>query len=549
MRKKSSTSLAAPEKSLPPPPPIPPVPAALKNRNAPKSGKLVKKSRKGFPAVSLSEAYQRDKQTGEAKIDHTDFLHSLVHTESTEDVPKYRVPTWTDPALTVSGQKFISKLSEELWQDVFRNLSLADMARLSYSCKAFRHKLRGIERDLDYPENADERSEFLLGWDGALPNHLYCFHCGIYHRRLQPGKETLKPMNKANPIVNCPSNFNPRTRPSRTRITSGRALPFTFAQLMCRAQKFGPEYGISTELMSRRWKDRDTDWIHNTRYTIDSNQLLMRVISTGWCPPLLQPAALRKFLYNSSEDYHPYFSTCPHWRDGDLMTIVKCALSHIPQPESIGGVKKVAYQVRAHVQDRHESPIVRLCNVCRPIRRCPDCPTEYMIELKWAEDTSEKDPKRRFKQALVVTRWSALGDGKAPQCPEWVACTGGVIGKPLDSRQMNGMGRREAPSKVDAEGWVKTVTAKVDQDVELDEESDWLKPKETQEDGNVAEMPPQEEEEEWEGSGYDSIGAIGKRAISGTFEAQFDVMNIPGQRIIDLNPSRKRKGEAGNLWF
>ena len=30
----------------------------------------------------------------------------------------------------------------------------------------------------------------------------------------------------------------------------------------------------------------------------------------------------------------------------------------------------------------------------------------------------------RFKQALIVTRWSDLGDGLSPQSPEWSACVG-----------------------------------------------------------------------------------------------------------------------------
>ena len=56
------------------------------------------------------------------------------------------------------------------------------------------------------------------------------------------------------------------------------------------------------------------------------------------------------------------------------------------------------------------------------MRRCPECPTEYLIELKLAEDKNDTDRLNRFKQAIVVTRWSDLGDGTSPDSPEWKAC-------------------------------------------------------------------------------------------------------------------------------
>lgn len=41
-----------------------------------------------------------------------------------------------------------------------------------------------------------------------------------------------------------------------------------------------------------------------------------------------------------------------------------------------------------------------------------------------AEDKSDPDPTKLFKQALVVTRWSDLGDGTTPWNLEWAACNG-----------------------------------------------------------------------------------------------------------------------------
>jgi hypothetical protein len=53
------------------------------------------------------------------------------------------------------------------------------------------------------------------------------------------------------------------------------------------------------------------------------------------------------------------------------------------------------------------------------MRRCPECPTEYLVELKLAED--KNDPMVKFKQVICVTRWSDLGDGSSPFAPEWAA--------------------------------------------------------------------------------------------------------------------------------
>jgi len=57
------------------------------------------------------------------------------------------------------------------------------------------------------------------------------------------------------------------------------------------------------------------------------------------------------------------------------------------------------------------------------MRRCPECPTEYLIEIRIAEDKRAQGIER-FKHAIVVTRWSDLGDGSSPSSIEWAACNG-----------------------------------------------------------------------------------------------------------------------------
>jgi hypothetical protein len=422
-----------------------------------------------FPAIDVSQAWERDKQTGEI-IDHTDLLHSLVDQDPLDpwfEQDQFRVAQ----ASTQSGERIVSKLSPDIWRRVLDYITPADAANLAFSCKAFRD-LVGPEpwNALNHPDNHHHKINFLVHMDRYLPGHLLCFTCATYHVRIQNGQESLKPTNIRNLLFNCPNLGIPNKKVARTRLTFGRTLPFTFVQLALRPHHYSPDHGIKAESLSRRYKDRDSSWSHQTRYAIVNGHLLLRVVSTCFAPPGLPPAGERHLLY-SREDFVPYFSVCSHWRDGELMPSVKCALRHIPKPIQGSGLKRVGDEVKYRLH--RPNPIITLCSECRPMRRCPECPTEYLIELKMAEDRS--DPVNIFKQALVVTRWSDLGDGSSPWSPEWAACNG------------------------EAE--------------------------------------------------FDSFKAIGRRAISGVFEAHFNGDLIPGQRIISLNPNKEKRGEAGHNWY
>jgi hypothetical protein len=126
-------------------------------------------------------------------------------------------------------------------------------------------------------------------------------------------------------------------------------------------------------------------------------------------------------LLFSRGDYTPYFSVCSHWKNGILTSVPKCALDHIPftaQPDAIS-------QLKDKVGGRRAAGFINLCSHCRPMRRCPECPTEYLFELKLMEDkTVRNNSPERFKQAIIVTRWSDLGPGRAPDDKEWASIAG-----------------------------------------------------------------------------------------------------------------------------
>ena len=382
-----------------------------------------------FPVVTLADHVERSKQTGEI-IDHTNMLHSLGMTDEKNDKPSfYRMLSHEG---TEPGERLTSKLPPGAIDQIASYVSLADLASLALSCKAFSTLIGTAPWDaLKLSENKEERLNFLARLDRILPKHLLCYDCGIYHVRSQLGLETLKPTNITNHVYDCPHVTNPQKIFPRIRLTSGRTLPFSFHQLVMRHHTHSPNHGIPVESISRRYRDKDSQWSHQTRYCVVDGHLLMRVQSQCFAPPGLPPAGERHLLY-SREDFVPYFSVCPHWRDGVLMPNVKCALRHIPKPPEGSGVNRVATEVKLHFHPQR--PIVVLCSECRPMRRCPDCPTEYLIEMKMAEDRS--DPDKLFKQALMITRWSDLGDGSSPYTPEWKSLHGqgeydsfGALGK------------------------------------------------------------------------------------------------------------------------
>jgi hypothetical protein len=410
---------------------------------------------------------QVDTQLGERQ-DYTEIIHSLGtldmngNTGSAYEYNDHRPP----------GEGDIASLPPKLWAEIASYLNPAEAASLAIASITLYRRLgpKHFMR-LDHPSNLTYKLTFLSGIDNTLPHHLLCIPCAIYHRRTQEGTERIKPSHVLNPLFNCPNARNVGNPPPRHRITHGRLLPFTFVQLTMRNHRHGPRYGLTPDTLGRRWQ-RD-DWSHASRFHIHDGRLLMRVTSQTFAAPGLTPSAMRMLLY-SREDYWPYFSACAHWRDGELMPACKCALDHIPKVRQTGGLQGLEHRVKDRIAGQIFDPnaLTTLCGFCRPMRRCPECPTEYLIEVKLCEDRTDG----RFKQAIVVTRWTDLGDGTTPGGIEWGAING------------------------------------------------------IRED-------------------YDSFEHYAKRGIASIFEAAFTADTLPGQRVLSLNPKKKKLGEKGNGWY
>lgn len=325
------------------------------------------------------------------------------------------------PGMTSPAQRRLARLPAEVWATIAGMLSPADAASLAYTSKTLRFRLGSQPWSvLADTQNVKHKQDFLSRFDHLLPRHLYCFHCASYHLRLQPGQERLYPTWVDHPVFAC---AHARNLPlPRTRLAHGRELPYNLVQLALRGKLVSPEHGIPLNALSRGWKCRDSEWAHRTMFHVHKGRLLMRCASTCFAQADLTPSQQRLLLFSRSE-YAPYFSVCDHWQHGDLMHLAKCALSHIPKPK-----QNLGEQLRKGPRIPSKSLLnpnlmPKQCDECKPIRRCPACPTEYMIEIKIVED--RKDLDNRFKHAICVTRWSDLGDGSSPKTsPEWAACNG-----------------------------------------------------------------------------------------------------------------------------
>jgi hypothetical protein len=414
-----------------------------------------------------------DKDTGERK-DLTDMMHAFTFNEEMDTIDEkvYEESLNYDPSKR-DGTAMLSGVSPEVWLHVATFLTPLDVCNLSSTCRTMYTRLGSHpHRLLLDPANRPDRLNFLLAMDHKLPRHLFCFPCAQWHLRIQPGFETLKPHHVLNPLFDCPNQTNVHRPPPRLRISDGRTLPFAFVQLARRSWAFGPEFGIKHQTLARRWKDPYSEWKHESMYHVtDKGHVLMRVKSQRYVEGGMTAAAKRMMLF-SRGDYTPYFSVCSHWKDGLLTSIPKCALDHIPFVE----LKDAVTQIKEKVGGRRAVGLVTLCSRCRPMRRCPECPTEYLFELKLVEDKTVKNHSpERFKQALIVTRWSDLGPGRSSDDKEWAAIAG-------------------------------------------------------------------------ESQSYDSFLEIGRRAVSGVFESAF-TDNIPGQRILSMNPKKVKADEIGGDWY
>lgn len=313
--------------------------------------------------------------------DNGEIMHSLARTgsfDSFNEEEKPHDPYSSDTKRKRRGymvskvhEQRVANLPDEIWKRVTVFLSPIDACNLALSTKTLYRKLGLLPfNNLNLPENKHHKIAFLYQYDERYPQHLLCFPCGKYHLRLAPGKEVLKMDYVSNPLFNCPK-VKESVLP-RTRLTYGRELPYAFVQLVLRASNYSPSYGIDPAILARKWKCKDSGWLHTTRYMVHDGRLLMRVVSQRFAPPAkeLSETGERHILYDR-EEYTPFFSVCAHWRDGDLMKICKSNLS-----ARHGSIRTDSKQANAcyHIFQRHQIPTTSKYNEALSSAKQPRTP-------------------------------------------------------------------------------------------------------------------------------------------------------------------------------
>ena len=366
-----------------------------------------------------------DKDTGERK-DLTDMMHAFTYNVNMEsEDEKSANSSMTFDASRPDGTAILGRASPEIWLLIADLLSPLDVANLSSTCRTLSTRLgRYPYKLLLRPENSLHRMDFLLDLDRKLPRHLFCFPCLQWHLRIQPGLESLKPHNVLNPLFECPNRTSMHIPPPRIRITDGRMLPFTFVQLARRSRAFGAEFGIQHQSLARRWKEPYSKWQHETSYHItDKNPCSHESQITTLCSRRNARCSETNASCSAEKTTHHILACAPIGKKDFLHQYPSVRL--IISPTLPCQTHLLISTLRDKAVGRKAHGVVNLCNVCRPMRRCPKCPTEYLFELKMLEDKSEHSfSPDRFKQALLVTRWSDLGPARSPGDAEWAAVVG-----------------------------------------------------------------------------------------------------------------------------
>lgn len=291
-----------------------------------------------------------------------------------------------------------NKLPPELWLDIIEFLSPASAASLTYTYRWMYNQYG--ERPcsiLKLPGHEQDKLELLSYLDADLPKHRLCHPCAIFHRRksLRAEQKEVK-ANYRGCWIGC------ERRAGQTKLGTGYSLTWPSIRSVMRACRFGPEYGMPLDVLARVWEN-DDGWKHRAEPSIVNGRLLMKVQSAlpvDWATESIFKNRISDIMRHS-------------WL-GCLQEMVKCALRHIRSDESY---------------------TIGDC-LCKGLRRCPKCPTEYMIETKRTSNISgdmrQSMEARGVQHVLIVTKWMDYGEGKSPLSPEWQALATGYSFSPLD---------------------------------------------------------------------------------------------------------------------
>ncbi len=303
-------------------------------------------------------------------------------------------------------------LPPELWQMIASYLPLSSAASLILTCRSAL-ALIGTQCwvDLNLRSQSLERMRFLEFLDKSLPRYFLCQQCHIFHRRWR--RECLN--DGASGVY-----FFLRWEcdlPTRFTLLApyGADVTWSAIQLVMRAHRYGPQYGISIRSLHANYH-AGMGWSRHSIPRIVDGRLLIRVRALYWIPRPLPPRDEVTCPWPQSTTG----ITCQHSsRGGWLFKLCLAAVTDLSSSTAD--------------EFEHDSELLH----------CLFCPTEYMVQIRQARHFREmawpfpQIFRRRY--VLSITRWIDIGDGRSILSKEWTALATRNIWRRLERFDYSGM--------------------------------------------------------------------------------------------------------------
>ena len=227
--------------------------------------------------------------------------------------------------------------------------------------------------------HGEEKRQFLSILERDLPTFVHCHRCNQLHRRMEY-ERPRRPSGLA--ILHVPA-MKPCIRRDRIRMVwvFDYDLHFHFCQLVMRAYRYGPQYGIPLGALthiSTQSRQRSASQVFvSARIAPASGELILRIRYRI----LMQSEMHLKDL----QWYRVYI--CPHLigvrHHSRLSALLRCKMSHVND---------------------------RKCPVCSVLIQCHHCATECLVET---EDFGD------LGLIVMITAWKNLGSCKTPTDRMW----------------------------------------------------------------------------------------------------------------------------------
>ncbi|KAI9738412.1 MAG: hypothetical protein M1834_008915 [Cirrosporium novae-zelandiae] len=309
------------------------------------------------------------------------------------------LPRGIKSLISPTPPNIFEKLPPELWHMIVSYLPFISTASLALTCRHMAYTL-GHEYWYNLRNPGPEKLAFLRLLDVSMPKYLLCSSCKIFHRRRRTYKyaETLQASKKFNYIKRCCRHRE------TARISWSLELDWWLIQLVMRAYRCGPRYGVGLKALSCVENRGQDVWIE-TKASIIDDHLFLKVQNCALIDPKRPVANLAVIGQN--------LCACNHlFKPWPLLNACFEAVDNLPR--NWKQAKNYSYR--------------------SALFRCPSCPSEYLVELRPASQFQViADPRpfprllREREMILCVSRWMDVGDGESPDSPEWKALSSTAI--------------------------------------------------------------------------------------------------------------------------